>query len=89
VKELLEEVIHKVRTPAVSIRVGADGTKEFLPLLIQAYREAQKHHLNIPKISDRALEMLDKVMNNIEHEAKAINHYLDELTQRSKECIIS
>jgi signal transduction histidine kinase len=84
-KELLHEIIHKLRTPAVSIKIGAASTKELLLTLINVYFEAQKNKLDIPEISEKTLKTLEKVIENIENEAKGINCYLDELTKRSSE----
>ena len=82
-KELLAEIIHDIRTPAVSIQTGAVGIKAVLSNLVLAYREAQKHSLHIPDINEKLLNAVEKIIYNIESESKMINDYLDKLTQRS------
>ena len=83
-KELLAEIVHDIRTPAVSIKMGASGIKDILSKLILTYKEAQKNNLNIPVINDKILIAIENIINNIESESIAINDYLDELTRRSE-----
>lgn len=79
-KKLLTEVIHKMRTPTTAIQSGISGIKTFIPQLVESYQEAKKFGVNVPEIQPRHLEILLKVMDNIENDAAFMNNYLDELT---------
>ena len=80
-KEILDQIVHDIRSPAISINVGASCIKEILPQLIAVYKEAQKHNLNIPILNEKILNSVEKIVNNIEISSIEIDAYLTKLTK--------
>ncbi len=85
-KELIEKTVHDIRSPLACIQAGACGLDKILAGLILAYREAQKHGLNIPKINEEILNSAEKINKNIEKSSFLISDYLNEILEGSKQC---
>jgi signal transduction histidine kinase len=72
-------VAHELRTPLLSIKAGAGGLRNHLPLLIEAYALAKAQHLPIPMIRESNLDSLRGVLDRIEREADYSNTIIDML----------
>ncbi len=81
-RDLIIEIVHKLRTPVVAIQTSSSGIKYYLPILIAAYREARKTNCDITDIQEHQLDILERILNNIENEANFINKYLDDITAK-------
>jgi signal transduction histidine kinase len=80
-KESIYNMIHQIRTPAVSIKIGAEGVKHYLPLLITSYKLAKEKGIKLPHIEDDSLEILMNVLGDIENLSLLINNLLDNFTE--------
>lgn len=80
-QDIIDEFIHKLRTPAVAIKISVGGIKEYLPKLVEAYAIGKDNGLDLPEINDEHLEVLTRILNNIERDSFKINQYLDDLTK--------
>jgi signal transduction histidine kinase len=72
----IAELVHFIRTPLASIKIGGDILKEVLPLLINAYKEnIQLNQKNHDVVSSVKLDKLDSIINNILIEANRISEH--------------
>lgn len=55
-KTLGGTIAHEMRTPLSAIQISANGLKECLPALVEGYQQARNAGINVPKISQLALE---------------------------------
>jgi signal transduction histidine kinase len=72
-------VAHELRTPLLSIKAGAGGLRNHLPLLIDAYALAKAQGLPVPVIREPHLDALRGVLDRIEREADYSNAIIDML----------
>jgi two-component system CAI-1 autoinducer sensor kinase/phosphatase CqsS len=72
-------IAHELRTPLLSIRTGASGLQNFLPVLIDAYQQARRHELPVGAIRSAHLEAMIQVLENIEKEVSHSNTIIDML----------
>jgi two-component system CAI-1 autoinducer sensor kinase/phosphatase CqsS len=72
-------VAHELRTPLISIKAGAGGVRNHLPLLLDAYALAKAQGLSVTVIRESHLEGLRGVLDRIEREADYSNAIIDML----------
>jgi signal transduction histidine kinase len=72
-------VAHELRTPLLSIKTGATGARQHLPMLLDAYQLAVERHLVRPSIRASHLESMGGVLDRIEAEADRSNTVIDML----------
>lgn len=72
-------IAHELRTPLLSIKAGATGLQQFLPLLIDAYHRAAAHGLITIAIRKPYLDSMAGVLDRIEAEADRSNTVIDML----------
>jgi signal transduction histidine kinase len=77
-------VAHELRTPLISIKAGAGGLRNHLPLLIESYRLAKSQGLPVADIRDVHLEGLKGVIDRIEREADYSNAIIDMLVANTR-----
>jgi signal transduction histidine kinase len=79
VRTVAASIAHELRTPLLSIKSGAAGIKEFVPRLLQAYKVAEAHKLEIPSIRASQVTLIEKVIDNIGSEVNFSNSVIDSL----------
>ncbi len=72
-------VAHEIRTPLVSIRMGAKGVDKYLPALIHGYQLAVEHGLCEPTIQPLTMKRLSTFGSAITQEIDRTNTVLDML----------
>jgi len=72
-------VAHELRTPLLSIKMGAAGLRQYLPVLLDAYRLAQDQKLVSGSIRGSHLDSMGGVLDRIETEADRSNTVIDML----------
>lgn len=71
-------IAHEIRTPLISIRSAAEGFKNHLPTLMQAYEFAQEHK-KIPRIHPMQYRRLSQISDTITREINYANTIIDML----------
>ncbi|UCH47073.1 MAG: HAMP domain-containing histidine kinase [Betaproteobacteria bacterium] len=72
-------VAHELRTPLSSIKAGATGVRQHLPVLLESYELATKNQLVTGSIRPVHLESMAGVLDRIEAEADRSNTVIDML----------
>lgn len=72
-------VAHELRTPLLSVKTGASGLRQYLPVLLDAYRLAVERKLVAGSIRGAHLDSMDGVLDRIEMEADRSNTVIDML----------
>lgn len=72
-------VAHELRTPLLSVKSGAAGLRQYLPVLMDAYRLAVDHKLTADSIRGTHLDSMAGVLDRIETEADRSNTVIDML----------
>lgn len=76
----LMELIHFIRTPLASIKIGSEILKDILPILLNAYSNSSwKASNNEAVISGDKLTKLYSVVENILVEANRISEYMKKI----------
>lgn len=79
VKEVIDKILHDMRTPLAVIKFGISGIEDYLPSLLFAYGEASKAGLINHPIPPTQLHLLSCILNNIKLSVKETDQKLDEL----------
>lgn len=70
------ELLHFIKTPLASIKIGGYILKEALPLLINSYKnDIQINTQNAPIIDMHKIDKLSSIINNIITEANRISEH--------------
>ena len=77
-------IAHELRTPLLGIRSGAAGLKQYLPPLLNAYKLAREHGLNVEPIRMAHLHSMHGVLERIESEAHHSNTIIDMLLMNTR-----
>lgn len=72
-------IAHELRTPLLGINSGAAGLRSYLPALIDAYRQAQAHGMDVQSIRTVHLRSMEGVLDRIGMEAYYSNTIIDML----------
>lgn len=72
-------IAHELRTPLLGINSGAAGLRSYLPTLLEAYRQAQAHGLDVQPIRSVHLRAMDGVLDRIGMETYYSNTVIDML----------
>ena len=72
-------IAHELRTPLLGINSGAAGLRSYLPTLLDAYRQAQAHGLDVQAIRAVHLRSMDGVLDRIGMEVYYSNTIIDML----------
>ena len=72
-------VAHELRTPLMSVKTGASGVRQYLPVLLDAYRLAVERKLIAGSIRGAHLDSMAGVLDRIEMEADRSNTVIDML----------
>ena len=73
------ELIHLIKTPLASIKIGSDILKDVSPLLIDAYKK-QKMNSDVElSINDNKLDKLIFIIESILSEVNRINKYIEQI----------
>ena len=72
-------VAHELRTPLLSVKSGASGLRQYLPVLLDAYRLATESKLVPISIRGAHLDSMAGVLDRIEMEADRSNTVIDML----------
>ena len=72
-------IAHELRTPLLGINSGAAGLRSYLPPLLDAYRQAQAHGLDVQAIRAVHLKSMEGVLDRIGMEAYYSNTIIDML----------
>lgn len=75
-------VAHEIRTPVRSIISGASGINKFLPKLLENYEIAKKAGIHTKNIKPQQIQLLQKVLNNLQTEGTSINNIIDMLLMK-------
>ncbi len=70
-------IAHELRTPLNSIKFASQGLKKYLPYLLETYRLAVKHNLEIPRINNRHFDTLEQITDNVIKEVNSVNNIID------------
>jgi signal transduction histidine kinase len=79
IQTVCASIAHELRTPLLSIKMGASGIATILPKLIAGYRAASEANLDIPTIYPAQLTQLEKVTENIDIEVNFSNMVINTL----------
>ena len=74
---------HELRTPLQGIQSGVVGLNRYVPALLQGYRTAQAHKLEVPKIRKAHLAALESLLKRIENEVSYSHGIIDMLLVNS------
>lgn len=77
IKPVAANIAHEIRTPLASITAGASGIKQYLPILLDAYRQAKAHSLPISHIREIHLRNLNETLDKICRETAYTNTIID------------
>lgn len=72
-------IAHELRTPLLSITAGAEGVRDYLPPLLDAYHLARKHGLPVATLRGAHLDAMAGVLDRIAAEAQHANAIIDML----------
>lgn len=72
-------IAHELRTPLLGINSGAAGLRSYLPALIDAYRQAQAHGMDVQPIRTVHLRSMEGVLDRIGMETYYSNTIIDML----------
>lgn len=84
-KVLASTIAHELRTPLAAIYAGAEGTKDYLPDLINAYELAKANNLPVKKIRPSFFNMLTSAMDDIIDETRFANTFINMLLLNSEQ----
>lgn len=84
-KHLSATVAHELRTPLLSIEMGIEGIKVYLPEMINAYQIAKEQHVAVPFISPRVITLLNEITVSIKNEVTTANLFIDMLLANIRE----
>ncbi len=76
---IARSIAHELRTPLLAIHSGIEGARKHLPILIEAYKQAVKHQIDVPDIQPRRLDMLEKAFNFASQATHCANVYVNML----------
>lgn len=77
-------IAHELRTPLLGIKSGAAGLRQYLPSLLDAYRLAKAHNLNVEPIRGAHMQSMQGVLERIESEANHSNTIIDMLLMNTR-----
>jgi len=77
-------IAHELRTPLLGIKGGAAGLQQYLPTLLESYRLASEHNLNVAPIRLVHLNSMHGVLDRIESEADHSNTIIDMLLMNTR-----
>lgn len=77
--KVLIETKHNLCTPILTLKTGCHGINEFIAKLIQGYKLAVTEKLMMQEVSDQQLELLKKVIGNMETATDQIENELNTL----------
>ncbi len=78
-KQLSGTVAHELNTPLRGIQLGSETIQEFLPMLLEAHKVAKKAELIKNNVTEKDLESLETVLNNMVKEIDASFLFIDML----------
>jgi PAS domain S-box-containing protein len=70
---------HELRTPLRAIDAGVSGLNKYIPGLLEAYQIAKKAGLEVPEVSARGPDALEKLCQSVDAETKAAFNVIDML----------
>lgn len=77
-------IAHELRTPLLGIKSGAAGLRQYLPVLLEAYRLARDNKLPVASIRTIHLNSIQGVLDRIEQEAAFSNTVIDMLLMNAR-----
>ncbi len=77
-------VAHELRTPLLSIKAGATGLKQHLPVLLEAYRLAKQAGLPVAPLREVHLDSMRGVLERFEVEVNHSNTAIDMLLMNTR-----
>lgn len=83
--EKIEEFVHDIRTPLASIQLGATGIKNYLPTILKNYQNLLDGKKVEQPISQEAINLLLKVVDNIESEINRTQKIVTEFMKEMRE----
>lgn len=89
IRALSASIAHELRTPLAAIQFGISGMKDYLPLLVDAYKVAKKHKLNVEPIQSEHLQILTNVFNNIQSEVRYSETIINMILMNVKQSNVS
>jgi len=78
-------IAHELRTPLLSIKSSTAGLDTYIPALLEAYRQAKEHGLNVPLIRKNHQKSLAEVSHSIAKEVNYANTIIDMLLVSSNQ----
>lgn len=63
-KSVSASIAHEMRTPLSAMYISAQGVQEYLPKLLKTYEIAQSHKLDIPKLDQNKLRIMQDIPNH-------------------------
>lgn len=63
-KSVSASIAHEMRTPLSAMYISAEGVEKYMPYLLKTYGIAKANHLEIPKIDNQKLRMLEDIPNH-------------------------
>ena len=75
----LIELMHFIKTPLASIKIGSDILKDVSPALIEAYKKQTPSADGQACINDKKMEKLVQVIDSILTEANRISKYIEKI----------
>lgn len=71
------EITHKMKHMLMVVQTSLTNVNEYLPTLIQTYKIARDHQLNVGDLHQKSLEMLQSILVSTKQDAKRAKFALD------------
>lgn len=78
-RAIAASVAHEMRTPMATIKLHSQVLTAYLPVLIEAYKQAAEHKLVADKLNDKTLSAISDLSDNIQTEICRSNQAIDML----------
>lgn len=85
---LSASIAHELRTPLSSIQAATNVGKHYFPFLVEGYRAAKEHKLQIEPIRPQYLQSLDAIFDSIESETRYSNAIIDMILMNVRQATI-
>lgn len=76
-KSMGGSIAHELRTPLTAIQLGIQSAQEYYPTLLDGYKSAREHGIEVNPISGKQLQLLSEIFNDLEIETESANTFIN------------